>query len=135
MNNHLSTTQNSIVIGCVTEPVPKYLQQASRLLLSLKWFGGKIADSPLNFMHNRKTGPNLLDHYKLIISLSKRIYTSDTFLPNKKSPENRGFFCLAEVLGRIHRCTPRQPLLQVGTIAIAETHFSVRAAGQFAGFD
>ena len=46
MNNHLSTPQNSLVIGCVTEPVPKYLQQASRLLLSLRWFGGKIADSP-----------------------------------------------------------------------------------------
>ena len=46
MNKHLPTTQNSLVIGCVTEPIPKYIQQASRLLLSLRWFGGKIADSP-----------------------------------------------------------------------------------------
>ncbi|RKZ65359.1 MAG: hypothetical protein DRQ44_08200, partial [Gammaproteobacteria bacterium] len=45
MNTNLSTT-DSLVIGCVTEPVAKYLQQAARLLLSLRWFGGKIADSP-----------------------------------------------------------------------------------------
>lgn len=46
MNKQSATTQNTLVIGCVTEPIPKYLQQASRLLLSLRWFGGKIADSP-----------------------------------------------------------------------------------------
>ena len=45
MKNSLSTT-DSLVIGCVTEPIAKYLQQAARLLLSLRWFGGKIADSP-----------------------------------------------------------------------------------------
>jgi hypothetical protein len=46
MNSIKATTQNDLVIGCVTEPVAKYLQQAARLLLSLRWFGGKIANAP-----------------------------------------------------------------------------------------
>jgi hypothetical protein len=45
VNEYPSITQYSLVIGCVTEPVPKYLQQAAILLLSLRWFGGRIADS------------------------------------------------------------------------------------------
>lgn len=36
----------SSVIGCVTEPVPKYIQQAARLLLSIRWFGGQVAGAP-----------------------------------------------------------------------------------------
>ena len=35
-----------LVIGCVTEPVPKYIQQAARLLLSVRWFGGEVANAP-----------------------------------------------------------------------------------------
>jgi len=46
MSKNLSTNKNSLVIGCVTEPIPKYLQQASRLLLSLRWLGGSVSDVP-----------------------------------------------------------------------------------------
>jgi hypothetical protein len=46
MNNDSATRQNELVIGCVTEPIAKYLQQAARLLLSLRWFGGNISDAP-----------------------------------------------------------------------------------------
>ena len=35
----------SLVIGCVTENTPKFLSQALRLLQSIRWFGGKIADA------------------------------------------------------------------------------------------
>lgn len=36
---------NNLVIGCVAENNPKYLAQALRLLQSVRWFGGKIADA------------------------------------------------------------------------------------------
>ncbi len=35
----------SLVIGCVTENTPKYLSQALRLVQSVRWFGGKIAEA------------------------------------------------------------------------------------------
>lgn len=34
-----------LVIGCVAEADDKYLDQAARLLLSLRWFGGRVADA------------------------------------------------------------------------------------------
>lgn len=33
-----------LIIGCVSENTPKYLSQSLRLLQSLRWFGGEIAD-------------------------------------------------------------------------------------------
>jgi len=39
-------TDNKLIIGCVTENSPKYLSQTLRLLQSLRWFGGKIANAP-----------------------------------------------------------------------------------------
>jgi len=35
----------NIAIGCVTENTPKYLSQALRLLQSVRWFGGRIANA------------------------------------------------------------------------------------------
>lgn len=37
--------ETNLVIGCVAENTPKYLSQALRLLQSVRWFGGKIADT------------------------------------------------------------------------------------------
>jgi len=34
-----------LIIGCVAENTPKYLSQALRLLQSVRWFGGKIANA------------------------------------------------------------------------------------------
>jgi hypothetical protein len=36
---------DQIVVGCVTEDNPKYLGQALRLLQSIRWFGGELAES------------------------------------------------------------------------------------------
>lgn len=36
-----------IVIGCVAENSPKYLEQALRLILSVRWFGGKLSQAPI----------------------------------------------------------------------------------------
>jgi len=42
----ISDTGNSnLLLGCVTENTPKYLAQALRLLQSVRWFGGKIANA------------------------------------------------------------------------------------------
>lgn len=35
-----------LILGCVTENTPKYLSQTLRLLQSLRWFGGAIANAP-----------------------------------------------------------------------------------------
>jgi hypothetical protein len=37
----------NLVIGCVAENTPKFLSQALRLLQSIRWFGGKIADAKI----------------------------------------------------------------------------------------
>lgn len=44
--SHMTTMHNynNLIIGCVAENTPKYLSQALRLLQSIRWFGGKIAD-------------------------------------------------------------------------------------------
>lgn len=36
---------NKLLIGCVTENTPKYLSQSLRLLQSVRWFGGNIANA------------------------------------------------------------------------------------------
>ena len=38
-------TERRIVFGCVADNNPKYLSQALRLLQSIRWFGGTLADS------------------------------------------------------------------------------------------
>ena len=45
MNNGSTADSGALVMGCVTEPVQKYLQQAARLLLSVRWFGGEVASA------------------------------------------------------------------------------------------
>lgn len=40
-----SNSSESLVIGCVTENMPKFLAQSLRLLQSVRWFGGRIADA------------------------------------------------------------------------------------------
>jgi len=37
--------KHKILLGCVTENNPKYLSQALRLLQSLRWFRGKVANT------------------------------------------------------------------------------------------
>jgi len=37
--------KRSLLIGCVAENTPKYLAQALRLVQSVRWFGGSIADA------------------------------------------------------------------------------------------
>ncbi|MCD6476962.1 MAG: sulfotransferase, partial [Candidatus Aenigmarchaeota archaeon] len=37
--------KHKILLGCVAENNPKYLSQALRLLQSLRWFGGKVANA------------------------------------------------------------------------------------------
>jgi len=37
--------EKQLIIGCVAENSPKYLSQALRLLQSVRWFGGKIANA------------------------------------------------------------------------------------------
>ena len=46
MHRNPAASSGPLVIGCVTEPVQKYIQQAARLLLSIKWFGGEVANAP-----------------------------------------------------------------------------------------
>ena len=46
MSSSTASSGGPLVIGCVTEPVQKYIQQAARLLLSVRWFGGEIANAP-----------------------------------------------------------------------------------------
>ena len=46
MTRDTVSDRGPLVMGCVTEPVPKYLQQAARLLLSIRWFAGRVANTP-----------------------------------------------------------------------------------------
>lgn len=39
------TPEKQLIIGCVTENSPKYLSQTLRLLQSVRWFGGNIANA------------------------------------------------------------------------------------------
>jgi len=41
----IDSDNNDLVIGCVAENTTKYLSQALRLLQSVRWFGGLIADA------------------------------------------------------------------------------------------
>jgi hypothetical protein len=40
-----NSAYSDLIIGCVAENTPKYLSQALRLLQSVRWFGGKIANA------------------------------------------------------------------------------------------
>jgi hypothetical protein len=40
-------TARDLLVGCVTENLPKYLEQALRLVQSIRWFGGDLAQARL----------------------------------------------------------------------------------------
>lgn len=43
-NNQAISSDQQLLIGCVTENNPKYLSQTLRLIQSVRWFGGRIAN-------------------------------------------------------------------------------------------
>src|SRR5258705_11268218 len=45
LKRYPSPVSNAIVVGCVTEDTPKYLGQTLRLLQSIRWFGGALAQA------------------------------------------------------------------------------------------
>ncbi len=54
------------VFTCVTEPTNQLLEQSARLLMSLRWFGGSLAQAPFVLGHTGpipRTALELFDHY------------------------------------------------------------------------
>jgi hypothetical protein len=45
MSDSAPLRADEVVVGCVTENNPKYLGQTLRLLQSIRWFGGELAQS------------------------------------------------------------------------------------------
>ncbi|MGZ5492264.1 MAG: hypothetical protein ACXW3E_01520 [Thermoanaerobaculia bacterium] len=47
MSNPLPLRADEVVVGCVTEDTPKHLGQTLRLVQSIRWFGGELAQARL----------------------------------------------------------------------------------------
>src|SRR5258707_15373721 len=43
--NPIPLRADELVVGCVTEDTPKYLGQTLRLVQSIRWFGGELANA------------------------------------------------------------------------------------------
>jgi len=81
MFNDLGNTR--LVIGCVTENTPKYLSQALRLLQSVRWFGGSIADVKIIICVVDKVDPAYCDEFQ---KYSADVRTVDRF--SEKHPQS-----------------------------------------------
>ena len=56
--------EKQVIIGCVAENTPKYLSQALRLLQSVRWFGGKIANVEFRICVVESIDPSFIPHFK-----------------------------------------------------------------------
>jgi hypothetical protein len=54
----------SVVVGCVADNTPKYLEQAERLLKSWRWFGGRYADADFHVCVAGGVAPDMARRYE-----------------------------------------------------------------------
>ncbi len=58
------TSEKQLIMGCVAENTPKYLSQALRLLQSVRWFGGSIANATFRICAIESIDASFKSHFE-----------------------------------------------------------------------